>query len=105
VASYIVGRARRALENGCDGIIASGDAIGLCRRAFPHALIVSPGIRPAGSATNDHKRHTTPEEAIGLGADFLVVGRPVLKDPEPRAAAQRIIDEIERALHARSQTR
>jgi orotidine-5'-phosphate decarboxylase len=95
--AVIVKRAQGALEAGCDGIIASGDAIQVCRRAFPSTLIVSPGIRPAGSSTDDHKRHTTPVEAIRMGADYLVVGRPVLKAADPRAAAQQIIEEIDRA--------
>jgi len=97
VEAVIVKRARAALDAGCDGIIASGDAIQVCRRAFPSTLIVSPGIRPAGASTDDHKRHTTPAEAIRLGADYLVIGRPILKAPDPRAAAQRIIEEIDRA--------
>jgi orotidine-5'-phosphate decarboxylase len=59
---------------------------------------VSPGIRPAGASTDDHKRHTTPAEAIRLGADYLVVGRPILKAPDPRGAAARVIDEIDGAL-------
>lgn len=93
--TYIVRRARRALENGCDGIIASGDAIGICRRAFSHpTVIVSPGIRPTWSEANDHKRHTTPAEAIRLGADYLVVGRPILRNANPHDAAARVIDEI-----------
>jgi orotidine-5'-phosphate decarboxylase len=97
VEAVIVKRAQAALDAGCDGIIASGDAIQVCRRAFPSTLIVSPGIRPSGASTDDHKRHTTPTEAIRLGADYLVIGRPILKAPDPRAAAQRIIEEIDRA--------
>jgi orotidine-5'-phosphate decarboxylase len=62
---------------------------------------VSPGIRPRGAATNDHKRQATPAEAVRLGADYLVVGRPILKDGDPRQAAARIIDEIEAALPGR----
>lgn len=101
--TYVLGRAHRALENGCDGIIASGDAIRVCRRAFPHPIIiVSPGIRPAGTAVDDHKRSTTSSEAILLGADYLVVGRPILKDPNPSDAAERIIEEIDVALGSRS---
>lgn len=97
--TYILGRAHAAIEAGCDGVIASGQAIQVCRRAFAKpTLIVSPGIRPAGATTDDHKRHTTPAEAIRLGADYLVVGRPILKDPNPREAAQRIIAEIDGAL-------
>jgi len=96
---FIVTRARAALQAGCDGVIVSGSAIAACRRAFPPpVVIVSPGIRPAGSSADDQKRHTTPGEAIRLGADYLVVGRPIVKDPHPRDAATRIIDEVEAAL-------
>jgi orotidine-5'-phosphate decarboxylase len=98
--TYILSRAHRALEAGCDGIIASGDAIRICRRAFPQTILVSPGIRPAGSSTYDHKRHATPAEAIALGADYLVVGRPILNDKDPHRAAARIIDEIDTALRS-----
>ena len=97
--TVILTRARAALEAGCDGVIASGRAIQVCRRGLPTpTIIVSPGIRPAGASTDDHKRHTTPADAIGLGADYLVVGRPILKDPDPREAARRIIAEIDGAL-------
>jgi orotidine-5'-phosphate decarboxylase len=96
--SYILTRARRALEAGCDGIIASGDAIRLCRKAFPNTIIVSPGIRPAGTSADDHKRHTTPTKALDDGADFLVVGRPILNAENPHEAAASILDEIDDAL-------
>ena len=97
--TYILGKARAAIAAGCDGVIASGQAIQVCRRALAQpSLIVSPGIRQEGAATDDHKRHTTPAEAIRLGADYLVVGRPILKDPDPREAARRIIAEIDGAL-------
>jgi orotidine-5'-phosphate decarboxylase len=92
--AYIRARAQRAIDAGCDGVIASGDAIRICRAAAPEAVIVSPGIRPAGSSTDDHKRLTTPTEALHMGADYLVVGRPILKDSQPRSAAARIIEEI-----------
>lgn len=98
---YIVERGGAMLERGCDGLIVSGDAIGACRERFPEADIVSPGIRPAGAAADDHKRRATPGEAIRLGADCLVVGRPVLNARDPRAAAQGIIDEIDAALDQR----
>jgi orotidine-5'-phosphate decarboxylase len=94
VNDYIVTRAAAALGAGCDGIIASGQEIALCRQAFPAAIIVSPGIRPSGSTADDHKRHTTPADAIRLGADYLVVGRPIRNAPDPRAAAARVIAEI-----------
>jgi orotidine-5'-phosphate decarboxylase len=103
--SYVLTRAARSIEAGCDGIIASGDAIGWCRGAFPFpTLIVSPGIRPAGAPADDQKRHTTPADAIRLGADYLVVGRPILRAPSPRDAAARVIDEIDEALFARQRS-
>lgn len=98
VDDYIVTRGGAALRAGCDGLIASGSAIKLCRETFPAALIISPGIRPSGSSSDDHKRHTTPGEAIRLGADYLVVGRPIRTASDPHEAAQRVIDEIQEAL-------
>ncbi len=101
--TFLLKRAHAAIDNGCDGLIASGNAIALFRRAYPKTsgvVIVSPGIRPKGTSTDEHKRFTTPTEAIRLGADYLVVGRPILNDPDPREAAQRILLEIERALSA-----
>jgi orotidine-5'-phosphate decarboxylase len=100
--TYVLTRAKRAIDAGCDGVIASGDAIQWCRTAFPPpTLIVSPGIRPAGAPADDQKRHTTPAEAIRLGADYLVVGRPILRASDPRAAAAGVIEEIDAALRAR----
>lgn len=99
VNAFIIDRGRVMLSHGCDGLIVSGDAIKACREEFgPNVDIVSPGIRPAWAPADDHKRHTTPAEAIRWGADYLVVGRPITKDQNPRAAAQRIIDEIDEAL-------
>ena len=95
--SYIVERGRAMLDTGCDGLVVSGTAIGACRDAFPAATLVSPGIRPAWSSRDEHVRFATPAEAIRLGADYLVVGRPVLNAAHPREAAQRIIDEIDDA--------
>jgi orotidine-5'-phosphate decarboxylase len=96
--TFILKRAHAAVEAGVDGMIASGQAIQVCRRAFSDSIIVSPGIRPEGASSDDHKRHTTPSEAIRLGADYLVVGRPIVKAPDPRGAAGKIIDEIDAAL-------
>ena len=97
-ADYIVDRGGEMLEAGCDGLIVSGAAIGACRAAFgPDVVLVSPGVRPAWAGADDHQRLTTPAEAIGLGADYLVVGRPIRKAANPREAAQRIVDEIDAA--------
>lgn len=98
---WIIARTQDALDHGCDGVIASGETIRLCRDAWPRetgVLIVSPGIRPAGAAHDDHKRSATPTQAIHRGADYLVVGRPILNAPRRADAAQAIIDEMEAAL-------
>jgi orotidine-5'-phosphate decarboxylase len=60
-------------------------------------LLVTPGIRPAGAAANDQKRITTPAQAIGAGADYLVVGRPITAATDPKGAAEAIVAEIEAA--------
>lgn len=95
---FIIDRAKAALAAGCDGIIASGEEIRLCRSAFPDTIIVSPGIRPKGAKSDDHKRFTTPQEAILMGSDYLVVGRPILTAASPDSMAREIINDIESAL-------
>jgi orotidine-5'-phosphate decarboxylase len=60
-------------------------------------VLVTPGIRPAGTATGDQKRIMTPAKAVAAGADYLVVGRPVVDAPDPKAAAEQIVAEIEQA--------
>jgi orotidine-5'-phosphate decarboxylase len=102
VSAVVINRARAALHAGCDGVVASGQEILLCRKEFPDSIIVSPGIRPMGSSSDDHKRFTTPTEAIHLGADYLVVGRPILNSNNPRQAADAIINEIDQSLQAKN---
>lgn len=98
---YVLWRAETAVAAGCDGLIASGHTIGAVRRHVGNGqIIVSPGIRPSGSATNEHKRSATPGEAIAAGADYLVVGRPVRLAPDPRSFVGAIIEEIHQASHA-----
>jgi len=85
-------RAARALEAGADGVIASPQEAAMIR-ALPQAkgrLIVTPGVRPLGSASGDQKRISTPEQAVADGADHIVVGRPVWQAADPRAAAEAI---------------
>ena len=92
-------RAARALAAGADGVIASPQEAGAIR-ALPEAkgrLIVTPGVRPEGSETGDQKRIATPAGAIRAGADHIVVGRPIHRAADPRAAATAILDEIARA--------
>ncbi|WP_186418328.1 orotidine-5'-phosphate decarboxylase [Bosea sp. CS1GBMeth4] len=88
-------RAQQARTAGVDGIVCSAAETGIVRDVIgPDMVIVTPGIRPAGSAAGDQKRTLTPAEAIRAGADHLVVGRPVIRAADPRAAAAAIMDEI-----------
>lgn len=99
LASLVAERARSAAEAGCDGIIASAaDDPARLRAAAgaPGLLVVTPGIRPAGGATDDHKRPANPAEAVARGADYLVIGRPILRAADPAAAASAVIAEMER---------
>jgi len=102
IDDQVAARARRILDSGCDGVIASGSSVSRLRREFPQLLIVTPGIRPSGSATDDHKRSMTPFEAIRAGADHLVVGRPIRASGDPKATAHRIQQEIEQALRGQA---
>lgn len=96
--AHLRARASFARAQGCDGMIASGGAIALVRAVWPEALIVSPGVRAAGAATDDHKRAATPADAIRAGADYLVVGRPIRDAVDRPRAAREFIEEIERGL-------
>jgi orotidine-5'-phosphate decarboxylase len=96
---FLVRRAKGAIESGCDGLIVSGDAIGLIRSELgDEPILVCPGIRPEGAGTDDHKRSATPSQAIRTGADYLVVGRPIHRAEKPLLAARGILAEIESAL-------
>jgi orotidine-5'-phosphate decarboxylase len=89
VSDLVVERAVRAFEAGAHGVIASPQEAAAIR-ALPEArgkLIVTPGVRPAGSDPGDQKRIATPAEAIAAGADHVVVGRPIHRAADPRAAA------------------
>jgi orotidine-5'-phosphate decarboxylase len=91
---FVLRRSERILAWGCEGVIASGSSVNKLRQRFPELLIVTPGIRPSGVATDDHKRSLTPSAAIRAGADYLVVGRPIRDADDPQATAARIQDEI-----------
>ena len=93
--SFLQRRTDAALDAGADGFIVSGKEIALLRKRYgDQVTLVSPGIRPSGAATHDHKRSCTPSEAVQLGADFLVIGRPIRDAKDRRAAAAAIIDEL-----------
>jgi orotidine-5'-phosphate decarboxylase len=95
----VVKLAKLAQEAGVDGVVASVQEAKAIRKACGREfLIVTPGVRPkdmsVGSKKDDQARTATPREAIKAGADFIVVGRPILAATDPRAAAQEIVEEI-----------
>lgn len=100
VAEYVTHLALMAHEAGCDGVIASPNEIETIRAAIPDPefLIVTPGVRPAGSAIGDQARVMTPGEAVQRGASLLVVGRPIVAASDPVKAAQSIAAEIASVL-------
>jgi len=84
-----------ARECGVPGVVCSALEIGRLREACgDDFVLVVPGIRPAGSSRDDQKRVMTPAEAASAGANFIVVGRPIRQAPDPRVAAQRVLDEL-----------
>lgn len=88
-------RVKNAMADGADGIIcASTDVAKVRALAGPRAILVTPGVRSPGAATNDQKRVATPAEAITAGADYMVIGRQVTRAKDPRAEVQKIMDEI-----------
>jgi orotidine-5'-phosphate decarboxylase len=89
VEQLVLARARGAAESGCDGVIASGlEAQALKREFKDRLLIVTPGIRPAGTGSDDQKRTVDVAQAFANGADYIVVGRPIREAADPRQAAQ-----------------
>lgn len=99
VESQVVRLARLAESCGLDGVVASPHEIAPVRRAVGRAdfLLVTPGVRPAGVARDDQRRVLTPAEAVAAGADYLVVGRAILRAPDMARAAREVVEEMERA--------
>jgi orotidine-5'-phosphate decarboxylase len=95
VTELVAERAGQARDVGIDGLVCSGEEAALLRPQIgAQMLLVTPGIRPAGVAAGDQKRIMTPANAIAAGADYLVVGRPVVAAADPQAAAAAIVAEI-----------
>ena len=95
VPELVAERAAQARDVGIDGLVCSGEEAAMLRSKIGAGMIlVTPGIRPAGAAAGDQKRVMTPAAAIAGGADYLVVGRPIIAAPDPKAAADAIIAEI-----------
>lgn len=98
MTDIVAERAARAFLAGADGVIASPREAALIR-ALPEAagkLIVTPGVRPAGTALGDQKRVATPAQAIADGADHIVVGRPIWASADPKRSAEAILAELSR---------
>ncbi|MDA9423185.1 MULTISPECIES: orotidine-5'-phosphate decarboxylase [Bradyrhizobium] len=99
VSELVEARAQQAQVLGIDGLVCSPEEVGALRKIVGHQMsLVTPGIRPAGTPTGDQKRVMTPGRAIAAGADYLVVGRPILEAADPKAAADAIQAEIAQAL-------
>jgi len=100
VQASVCRRARYATDAGIAGLVCSAQEVSLVRQAAPNALLVVPGIRPAGAALGDQKRVGTPADAIRDGADYLVVGRPIRDAADPLAAYEALVAEVEGAATA-----
>jgi len=99
VSDLVEARAQQAQVLGIDGLVCSAEEAASLHRIVGHRMVlVTPGIRPAGAALGDQKRIMTPRRAIAAGADYLVVGRPVLEAADPKAAADAMQAEILQAL-------
>jgi orotidine-5'-phosphate decarboxylase len=95
VEDQVLRLARLAVENGVTGIVASPQEVSLLRQIFGTGLtIVTPGVRPEWAEANDQQRTMTPKAAMQAGANYLVIGRPITGQPDPRAAAERILAEL-----------
>jgi len=98
VKELAAARAAQARDTGIDGLVCSAEEVAALRDiAGPGMALVTPAIRPSGRSSGDQKRIMTPASAIEAGADYLVVGRPVLEAGDPKGAADAIVAEIERA--------
>jgi orotidine-5'-phosphate decarboxylase len=101
VPELVAERAAQARDIGVDGLVcAAAEAENLRSIIADGMVLVTPGIRPAGAESGDQKRIMTPAAAIAAGADHLVVGRPILAAPDPKAAAEAIVAEIASAAKA-----
>jgi orotidine-5'-phosphate decarboxylase len=99
VSDLVEARAQQAQLLGVDGLVCSPEEAASLRKIVGHQMVlVTPGVRPAGTASGDQKRIMTPARAIAAGSDYLVVGRPILEASDPKAAAEAIQAEIKQAL-------
>lgn len=104
VEELVLHRARRTIEWGCDGVIASGHEAALIREQIggKDLLIITPGIRAETDPKDDQKRSMSAKRAIEAGADYLVIGRPIIASDDPVKATKAILAEMQSALDART---
>lgn len=106
IGEHVPAMAGMAAECGIDGVVASAREAAKLRNRFGAALtIVTPGVRPPGKDVSDQKRVTTPAEAVRAGADYLVVGRPILDAADPAGAAEQILNEMQQEEESCQKTR
>jgi orotidine-5'-phosphate decarboxylase len=95
VEEQVLRLAELGRKSGIDGLITSPHEVRVLRERLGDEMrLITPGVRPSWAAANDQKRFTTPGEALKNGADYLVIGRPITADPDPRAAVERLLEEI-----------
>ena len=98
VADRVVFWAKLAMDNGAHGVVCSGlELPGIREKLGPDVLTVVPGIRPVAGTADDQRRTMGPRDAIRLGANYIVVGRPIVAADDPEAAAEALVGEIEEA--------
>lgn len=101
VKELIAHRVRKAIACQCDGIIASAhDDPNEIRRLVndQSLLIATPGVRPYGHSVDDHKRSSNPAQAVRDGADYIIMGRPIVQSPDPVVQAQRVVEQMKMGL-------
>jgi len=104
VEELVLFRAQKALQAGCDGVIASGhEARKIKEISKDRLLVVTPGIRDDDSPKDDQKRRVTAKDAILAGADYLVIGRPITAAANPRSEAERLLREMQTAFEERQE--
>lgn len=86
---------RLTMDAGLDGVVCSAHEVAEVKKDYPHAITVTPGIRPVWAKHNDQQRILTPRQALNNGSDYLVIGRPITTARDPQAALHAIIEELE----------
>lgn len=101
IESHVTALAKLAYQCGMNGVVASPHEVALLRAQMPSRefVIVTPGVRPSGISNDDQRRVMTPAEAIRAGADYLVIGRAILKAKDPLHAAETIVAEMQQGLN------